>query len=117
MPRRADSELLANVGANIRAHRDALRWSQTRLAAESQIRAETVSRVECGKLSPSLAVLSALASAMGIGVKDLVLPSQTTVTVSADLDESQLLDEWRRSDPAIRVAVLTLLRRPGRSSG
>ncbi len=105
MPRRpASSELLRTVSERVRARRSAAGWTQEQLAEASGIQATTISRIERGKMVPTLAALNELARAMRTTVGDLAGDPAST-----DADERRILDAWRGTRQELRVVVLQLL--------
>lgn len=104
MPRRAGIDLTRVVSERVRARRAALGWTQEQVAEASGVQAATISRIERGRIVPSLAVLSDLARALGSSVGDLAGDP-----VTEDADELELLEAWRRTDRAARRPLLDLL--------
>ena len=60
------------LGEAIRAKRKRVKFSQERLAEEADLSTVFISRVECGKESPSVDSLVKIARALGVRVRDLV---------------------------------------------
>ena len=60
------------LGDAIRARRKEREFSQERLAERAELSTVFISRVECGKESPSLDSLVKIARALGVRVRDLV---------------------------------------------
>ncbi len=54
------------------AWRKAVGLTQAELAAKAGVRAASVSDIEGGKIDPRLSTLKALASALGLGVEDII---------------------------------------------
>ena len=71
MPPRPHPELLREVGALIRHHRERRRLTQGELAAKSGLSVEFVGRVERGDAPASVSSLAELSSALGVEVRDL----------------------------------------------
>jgi transcriptional regulator with XRE-family HTH domain len=65
-----DLEMQKRVGENLALARG--RRSQREIAAESGVDLSTINRIENGKHNPSLATLSAIATAVGISVEHLL---------------------------------------------
>jgi transcriptional regulator with XRE-family HTH domain len=64
-PRPPDADpALAAFRALIKAHRDARRWSQERLAAEAEMDHSLVSRIESGQRNPTREALGKLATGL-----------------------------------------------------
>lgn len=57
------------VGKQLAERRAELRWSQRQLAAEADVPQADVSRIENGKLNPTLETLSKIASALGLDIR------------------------------------------------
>lgn len=72
MPRKRNPDLLRQIGARLRAAREARGWSQQRLAEELDVQVPLVSRFERGQTGPSLATLWSAADALGIPVGALI---------------------------------------------
>ena len=60
------------LGEAIRSQRKAREFSQERLAEKADLSTVFISRVECGKESPSIDSLVKIARALGVRVRDLV---------------------------------------------
>ena len=60
------------VGACIRASRDAKGWFQKDLAKASRLPIRTIGRIERGEVDVRLSTHSRIANALGISVKDLL---------------------------------------------
>ncbi len=63
--------LLRKVGKNLQQARLARDWSQEKLADEAKLDRTYVSQLERGMGNPSLRILSSLASALKVELKDL----------------------------------------------
>lgn len=73
MPRRPqDRDLLAAVGARIKALRLRSGLSQEQLAAMANLAPHSISRFETGDLAPTLTTLAAIATALKVTVADLI---------------------------------------------
>lgn len=59
-------------GPLLAARRKELKWSLAKVAEQSKVSISTISRIENGLISPTYAVLSRLAEALGIGWADLM---------------------------------------------
>lgn len=76
-----DTPLVAHhLAANMLAARTARGFSQARLAQLSGIPRSTISNMESGTGNPSLATLSRIASALQIGLDELISPPRRDVT-------------------------------------
>lgn len=72
-----DGDVLAGVGPRLRALRQARRTTLADLATETGLTASTLSRLENGKLRPTLEQLLPLARAHGVPLDDLVAAPPT----------------------------------------
>lgn len=68
-----DKQLQSEFGRRVRQLREAKQWAQTDLAYEADIEPGYVSRIELGKVNPSLTVIIALVKALGCQVQDIVV--------------------------------------------
>lgn len=96
------SDVLAGVGPRLRALRRARAITLAELAAETGLTASTLSRLETGRLRPTLEQLLPLARAHGVPLDDLVAAPPTG-------DPRIHLRPVRRSG----LTVIPLTRRPG----
>ncbi|OLF10831.1 helix-turn-helix domain-containing protein [Actinophytocola xanthii] len=67
-----ERDILAGVGPRLRALRRARGWTLTRLADETGLTSSTLSRLENGKLRPTLEQLLPLARVHGVPIENLV---------------------------------------------
>lgn len=67
-----DSTLDARLGARLRAEREARGWSLTELARRSGVSRSMIHKVERGASSPTTALLSKVAGALGLTVSELL---------------------------------------------
>jgi transcriptional regulator with XRE-family HTH domain len=74
---RAEQDVLAGVGPRLRALRRARGATLARLAVETGLTPSTLSRLETGKLRPTLEQMLPLARAHGVPIEDLVEAPQT----------------------------------------
>lgn len=98
----SQEDVLAGVGPRLRALRRARNISLAALAAETGLTSSTLSRLETGKLRPTLEQLLPLAQAHGVPLDDLVAAPPTG-------DPRIHLRPVRRSG----FTVVPLTRRPG----
>lgn len=98
----AEHDVLAQVGPRLRTLRQSRTISLAALAAETGLTASTLSRLETGKLRPTLEQLLPLARAYGVPLDDLVAAPPTG-------DPRIHLRPIRRAD----FTVVPLTRRPG----
>jgi transcriptional regulator with XRE-family HTH domain len=66
------SELLEDIGHNVRRLREEKGWNQTELGFHADSSASIVSLIENAKRNPSTATLAKIASALGVEVVDLL---------------------------------------------
>lgn len=64
------------VARTVRALRQARGWSLEKLAAEAELTASTVWRVESGKVEPQVETLRRLAAALEVPVGALLIPEE-----------------------------------------
>ena len=64
MPKR--DSVLVKLGANIRKRREALDFSQEKLAGEAGLDQTYISGIECGKRNPGIKNVARIAKALGI---------------------------------------------------
>ena len=98
----ADQDVLSGVGPRLRALRQARSITLAELATETGLTASTLSRLENGKLRPTLEQLLPLARAHGVPLDDMVAAPPTG-------DPRVHLRPVRRSG----LMVVPLTRRPG----
>lgn len=103
---------LANqLGKRIRALRDQLKWSQSRLAAEAGLAASTLSEIEGGRYLPNLRVIVDLARALGVPVDSLLRSQDNPLeallcSLEGEIDAAAL--HWL-SDRCLRYAQVERL--------
>lgn len=131
MPVKQESTLDAIVRMRIRSLRKARGWSLDNLAERTDISPSQLSRIETGHRRISLDQLTAIASALGKSVDQLVeSPDDSDVVIRPDRDEDRGLTTWllsgdngpqgltvakmRITDPAGAVAPDDLGVHPGR---
>ncbi|MBV8660442.1 MAG: helix-turn-helix transcriptional regulator [Burkholderiales bacterium] len=101
-------ELALRLGRNIKVRRKALKLTQAVLAEVVRIEEETVSRIERGKSTPSLATLDRIARALNCGLEQLVSGvSDTPSAISADL--AKLIEPLRPEDRRLLTEIVTSL--------
>lgn len=59
------------VGLNIRRMREEVGITQTKLAQVINIHQESLSRIELGRIKPSLTTLEKIAAALGVAISEL----------------------------------------------
>jgi transcriptional regulator with XRE-family HTH domain len=88
------------VGREVRRLREALGWSQTRLAVEAGMSVSGISMIENGHRNLSTATLAKLAEALGVEVRDLFPLDQAPlpdVVAQADFDAwAVTLEHYKR---------------------
>lgn len=65
-----------SIRENIKQRMDELRWSQSRLSAESGVSQSGISAILTGKVEPSVSTVQLLANALGVEVESLVSQGQ-----------------------------------------
>ena len=103
----AAETLRSALGLRIRAGRDALGWTQERLAAAVGVGAEMLRRYERGAKFPSHLTLIRLAEVLGSSLDHLLghRPDESTTAPSPE----ELLRAWRRLDVKQRRAIALLV--------
>jgi transcriptional regulator with XRE-family HTH domain len=103
----AAETLRSALGLRIRAGRDALGWTQERLAAAIGVGAEMLRRYERGAKFPSHLTLIRLAEVLGSSLDHLLghRPDEATTAPSAE----ELVRAWRRLDVKQRRAIALLV--------
>ena len=69
--------LFETVGATIRKLRKARKWSQEKLSEYAELGTVQISRIENGRVRPTLVTLMKLAMALGVSLTDIVPDSLT----------------------------------------
>nr|WP_315240128.1 helix-turn-helix transcriptional regulator [uncultured Flavobacterium sp.] len=67
-----DKEYLQNFGANLKKIREGKGFTQAQLAIDSDLDISYISRIENGKISPSLIYITHIADALNVDIKQLV---------------------------------------------
>src|SRR5215217_1612758 len=98
------TELLEEIGHNIRRLRDERGWNQTELGFHADTSPSIISLIENGKRNPSTATLMKIARALGVEVVDLFPKAQRRSSPEPTLLNG-LDDERRRSRFAEAVAL------------
>ncbi|MFZ6813360.1 helix-turn-helix domain-containing protein [Undibacterium sp. Rencai35W] len=83
MNKRKPSKLISRIGKNVASKRKALGLTQEQLSAQVQVEVETISRMERGLHSPSLAMLELVSDVLHISISDLLdeqAPAKLTET-------------------------------------
>jgi len=103
----AAETLRSALGLRIRAGRDALGWTQERLAAAIGVGAEMLRRYERGAKFPSHLTLIRLAEVLGSSLDHLLghRPDEATHAPSAE----DVVRAWRRLDSKQRRAIALLV--------
>jgi len=89
------TELLENIGHNIRRLRDEKGWNQTELGFRADTSPSIISLIENGKRNPSTATLAKIAGALGVEVADLFPKALGRSSLEPSLNDA--LEEERRS--------------------
>lgn len=79
----AEARLRFDLGEAVRARREELGWSQTRLAERAGMRQPAIARFEAGGTTPTLPILERIAAALGLrlSVELKAVPEAATVKV------------------------------------
>ena len=67
-----DKEYLQNFGANLKKIREDKGFTQAQLAIDSDLDISYISRIENGRISPSLIYITHLAEALGVDMNQLI---------------------------------------------
>ena len=94
-----------NMGDRIRERRKAAGWSQTKLADESGISQQMLSKLERGVASGTTEIVQ-LARALKVSPRWLESGEEPMEDLTAD--ERRLLEGYRALSPAEKMALLTL---------
>src|SRR5215204_7292427 len=96
------TELLENIGHNIRRLRDERGWNQTELGFRADTSPSIISLIENGKRNPSTATLAKIAEALSVEVVDLFpkarrrsSPEPTLLNGLEEERRSRYLNAWR----------------------
>jgi transcriptional regulator with XRE-family HTH domain len=107
MPRKRDPARIAQIGARVRALRQARGLTQEAVAEALGVQPTAVTRFETGAVGLSLTTLCELADVLGVPAGFLVGDDGPAGIVG---DERLLLRDFRELDPAHRATVLAVLR-------
>lgn len=94
-------EIVKQLAENIAKYRKALGMTQVQLAEKISVEKETVSRMEAGKVTPSLARLAALAAALQCPVSALVRDTSEGTKMYAETIADMLGPLPRKEQEAI----------------
>lgn len=94
---------MATIGENIRIMREALGWSQERLADAVGVTRPCISQWESGFSAPRMGKVEKLAGVFGVPVSKLVGSSEAAI---AEKDEQRLLAAFRSMDAEKRAMAL-----------
>lgn len=108
--RRAVPEVTAAVARHVRALRLARGWSLDELAIRSRVSKGMVVQIEGGRTNPSVATLSRIADAFGIGVARLLDEADQRAVRVTTLDVAPVL--WRGASGGF-ARLLAALAEPG----
>lgn len=75
-----DARVAAAFGAELRAERKGIGWTQARVAEAAAVHAVTVSLIERGKRQPSLGVALRLSEALGLEPTSLVVRTSSRLS-------------------------------------
>lgn len=73
MAKKIDKSFLIQFGANLKKIRERRDFTQAQLAIDSDLDISYISRIENGKISPSLIYLKYIADTLGIDIKELLV--------------------------------------------
>jgi transcriptional regulator with XRE-family HTH domain len=85
---------MSEVGLEVRRRREAMGWSQPKLAVEAGMAVSAVSQIETGKRAPSANSLSKLAEAFGVEIGDLFPKVEASLWSDDQPAERRDLGEW-----------------------
>jgi transcriptional regulator with XRE-family HTH domain len=111
--RRLTAEQRQSLGLRVLQRRRSMRWSQRELGLRTGIRYVRVSKLENGRVTPSVPELILLAEALNVGLDELVLgaPPGTAPDVPlpvAELEELGSPQEWAVLGKLLRALVAGL---------
>lgn len=109
MPRAKHSDLRVSIGRRLQRARAARGLTQERLAELVGINAISLCRVETGKRSLSLGLITRAADVLGIGVADLVDPGRKLPKATLAPEEAELLRGFRSLSPSWRKLTLAIV--------
>jgi transcriptional regulator with XRE-family HTH domain len=99
--------------ARLRAVRTGLGWSLDELAQRANLSASTISRVETGRRSIGLDVLVPMARALGIGIDDLLAPTDDRdVVIRPQPAARDGATVWQLSRPGASMVALKMRLEP-----
>jgi transcriptional regulator with XRE-family HTH domain len=102
---------LETLGARVRELRLARGWSQQRLADETGLCKDAVTRIERGTRKPRLETLKQIAAAVGLPLTKLIDFDETAPQERASDSHAQLLQRLLDDlDPQLTEAVITFVR-------
>jgi len=88
------------IGANVRRLRSERGWTQSELSAMADIADATLSRIERGRMSASVALAERIARALGAKLDDLVGPAPRLDPKALRPGEARMLALFRTLDDA-----------------
>lgn len=71
MAKKIDKSFLIQFGANLKKVRERRNFTQAQLAIDSDLDISYISRIENGKISPSLIYLKYIADTLGVDINEL----------------------------------------------
>ena len=102
-------ELVVLFGSRTRHFRVQKGITQEQLADLTDMHTETISRLERGKMQPSITVMVAVARALGCGIVELVEQRPSMDEGWPNHEEQALLQIWRSIEPEARSRLLSFL--------
>lgn len=110
MPRRTDPDLLHLLGSRLGALRRERGLTQEQLAEAAGLEPLTLSRVENGSRTLSIANLARVAACLDVGLGELVDVDRPLPRATADPDELAWTRLWHAMSPEQRDTAVRMLR-------
>lgn len=120
--RRLTAEQRQALGLRVLQRRRSMRWSQRELGRRTGIRYVRVSKLENGRVTPSVPELILLAEVLSLGLDELVLGTSREEAPKdpaplAQLEELGSAEEWAVLGKLLRATVAGLKLRAGDRGG
>lgn len=116
MPRVSDESITRSVGRRLRAARERAGITQAELAERAGLQAESISRIETGQRALSLGNLGRLATALEVGLGDLIDEGRAEPMPRLSAEETKVLEMWRGLGERDRGLVMSLVKAAARST-
>lgn len=110
MPRRTDPDLLVHLGARLAKLRRDRGFTQEQLAEAAGLEPLTLSRVENGSRTLSVANMARVAACLDVGLGDLVDVERPAPVAAADPEELAWIRMWRAMTPDQRDVAHRMIR-------